>query len=90
MGPEDAKDGTKRAPGHEAGGVLHQRRKLPYSPATMALGGFLIVAGIGYVTLYAKKKPEARARDVAKAAANAAHPKDTHPREAPPEDRSRK
>lgn len=27
--------------------VLQQRRKLPHSPTTMAVGGFLIVAAIG-------------------------------------------
>ncbi|CAL5358826.1 hypothetical protein CsSME_00048875 [Camellia sinensis var. sinensis] len=73
-------DSSKRPPGHNPGEVLHQRRKLPFSPYTMALGGFLIVATLGYFTLYAKKKPEASAGDVAKVATGTAKPEDTHPR----------
>ncbi|KAF8393021.1 hypothetical protein HHK36_021262 [Tetracentron sinense] len=63
-----------------SGGVLHQRRNLPFSPMKMAIGGFLIAATIGYLTLYAKKKPEATARDVAKVSAGVSKPEDTHPR----------
>ncbi|EEF46871.1 uncharacterized protein LOC8274180 [Ricinus communis] len=84
MSPEEVKaagiEGSKRPPGHNPGGVLHQRRKLPFSTTTMTVGGFLIVATIGYMVLYAKKKPEASAHDVARVATNTADPRDTHPR----------
>ncbi|KAL5698978.1 hypothetical protein ACHQM5_029946 [Ranunculus cassubicifolius] len=83
MNPEEVKaagvEASKRPPGHHPGEVLHQRGKLPYSPYTMALGGFLIVAGIGYFSLYVKKKPEASVKDVAKVSANVAQPSETHP-----------
>ncbi|RVX19540.1 hypothetical protein CK203_005015 [Vitis vinifera] len=49
-------EASKRPPGHNPGEVLHQRRKLPYSPPTMAVAGFLIAATLGYFTLYAMKK----------------------------------
>lgn len=84
MSPEEVKaagvEGSKRPPGDNPGGVLHQRRKLPFTPTTMAVAGFLITATIGYFVLYAKKKPEASARDVAKVASGIAEPKDTHPK----------
>lgn len=84
MKPEDVKaagvEASKRPPGHHPGGVLHQRSKLPYSYATMAISGFLITAAIGYFTLYVKKKPEATALDVAKVTAGVAEPEDTRPR----------
>ncbi|XP_002285534.1 uncharacterized protein LOC100254214 [Vitis vinifera] len=73
-------EASKRPPGHNPGEVLHQRRKLPYSPPTMAVAGFLIAATLGYFTLYAMKKPEATAKDVAKVATGTAEPQDTHPR----------
>ncbi|WOK95053.1 hypothetical protein Cni_G03759 [Canna indica] len=47
--------------------VLHQRRRLPYNTATMAAGGFLIVAAIGYFTLYYKSKPGTNPSDVTRA-----------------------
>ncbi|XP_059655211.1 uncharacterized protein LOC132302397 [Cornus florida] len=73
-------EASKRPPpGHSPGEVLHQRRNLPISPYTMALGGFLFAATIGYLTLYAKKKPEASAVDVAKVATGTAQPEDTRP-----------
>ncbi|KAH7574043.1 hypothetical protein ACOSQ2_008324 [Xanthoceras sorbifolium] len=84
MSPEEVKkaglEGSRRPPGHNPGGVLHQRRNMPFSNTTMAAAGFLIVATVGYLTLYAKKKPEATAGDVAKVSTNVARPEDTHPR----------
>ncbi|XP_010273617.1 PREDICTED: uncharacterized protein LOC104609100 [Nelumbo nucifera] len=84
MRPEDVEaagvEASKRAPGQQPGGVLHQRRALPFSPMTMAAGGFLIVGAIAYFTLYAKKKPEATAVDVAKVTAGAGDPETTRPR----------
>ncbi|KAG9455875.1 hypothetical protein H6P81_000383 [Aristolochia fimbriata] len=78
MRPEDVKkygvEGSKRAPGHGPGEVLHQRRSLPYSLKTMTAAGFVITGVIGYLTLYSKKKPEASAADVAKAAVGVADP----------------
>ncbi|KAF5195935.1 hypothetical protein FRX31_014479 [Thalictrum thalictroides] len=49
------------------------RRNLPFSPYTMALGG------IGNFTLYANKKPQVSARDVAKLSTNVANPDETRP-----------
>lgn len=84
MSPEEMKkagvEASKRPPGENPGGVLHQRRNLPYSPFAMAVGGLLIVGAIGYATLYTKKKPEASAGDVAKVAAGVGSVEDTHPR----------
>ncbi|GLT85235.1 hypothetical protein SLE2022_034310 [Rubroshorea leprosula] len=71
---------SQRPPGRHPGEVLHQRSKLPFSMTTMTVGGLLISAGIGYMVLYTKKKPEATAVDVAKVATGVADPKDTHPR----------
>ena len=71
---------SKRAlPRPHPGEVLHQRRKLPYSPSTMAVAGFLITAAVGYFTLYSLKKPQASAKDVAKVAAGTAEPHETPP-----------
>ncbi|KAK2997829.1 hypothetical protein RJ639_040968 [Escallonia herrerae] len=47
----------------------------------MALGGFAIVAALGYFTLYVKKKPDATAGDVAKVAAGVAGPEETRPQD---------
>ncbi|XP_050366413.1 uncharacterized protein LOC126784909 [Argentina anserina] len=84
MSPEEVKragvEGSKRPPGHNPGGILHQRRSLPFSTTGMFLGGFLICTAIGYFTLYTLKKPQASARDVAKVATNMADPGDTKPR----------
>ncbi|KAM1875299.1 hypothetical protein FF1_042779 [Malus domestica] len=72
--------GSQRPPGHNPGGVLHQRRLVPFGPTAMAVAGFLVVGTIGYFTLYARKKPEATAGDVARVSANVASPEDTRPR----------
>lgn len=84
MSPEEVKkagvEGSKRPPGHNPGGVLHQRGKLPYSTTTIAVVGLAITGAIFYVTLYSKKKPEATAVDVAKVTTGLARPQDTHPR----------
>ncbi|KAM7459581.1 hypothetical protein LguiA_036575 [Lonicera macranthoides] len=84
MSPEEVKragvEGSKRPPGHNPGGVLHQRRNFPFSPITMALAGLFIVGTTAYVALYAKKKPEATALDVAKVTTGTARPEDTRPR----------
>ena len=82
MSPEEVKatgiEGSKRPPGSNPGKILHQRRKLPFSTTTMAIAGFLSVVTIGYMQLYADRKPEASGHDVAKVATNTADPKDTH------------
>lgn len=80
MSPEEVKDQSKRPPGHNPGETLHQRRKLPYSPTTMAIAGLVIVGAVAYFTLYATKKPEASARDVGKVTTGTAHPEETRPR----------
>ena len=46
----------------------------------MAVIGFAIAGSIFYFTLYAKKKAEASARDVARVSTNTADPHDTRPR----------
>ncbi|RWW40906.1 hypothetical protein BHE74_00053651 [Ensete ventricosum] len=63
------RDASRAAPEANARGVLHQRRNMPFGPMTMAAGGFLIVAAIGYFTLYHKSRPGTTASDVAKATA---------------------
>ncbi|GMG99302.1 hypothetical protein Nepgr_001142 [Nepenthes gracilis] len=84
MRPENVKaagvEGSKRPPGHHPGEVLHQRRRLPYSHFTMAAVGLAITFAVGYVALYAKKKPEATATDVIKVPTGTAKPEDTRPR----------
>ncbi|XP_076884512.1 uncharacterized protein LOC143533708 [Bidens hawaiensis] len=94
MSPEEVKnlgvESSKRPPGHNPGGVLHQRRSLPFNATTMTVVGFLMAAVIGYSVLYVKKKPEASALDVAKVTAGVADSSNTHPRGQPtqPEDTS--
>ncbi|KAL4181888.1 hypothetical protein AMTRI_Chr12g239670 [Amborella trichopoda] len=59
---------------HPAGGVLHQRGRLPFSKTGymgMALAGFLVLGAIGYFTLYTKAKPDASPSEVAKVTAGA-------------------
>ncbi|KAL5558235.1 hypothetical protein UlMin_034446 [Ulmus minor] len=84
MSPEEVKaagvEASKRPPGTHPGGVLHQRRNLPYSPITMVFAGLAVVGAIGYFTLYAHKKPEASAKDVAKVTTGVATPEETRPR----------
>ncbi|KAK7304818.1 hypothetical protein VNO77_42707 [Canavalia gladiata] len=60
--------------------VLHQRRKMPFCPMKMAIGGFAASVVIGYFVLYSHKKPEASAMDVAKVTTGMAKPENTHPR----------
>ncbi|KAH6757558.1 hypothetical protein C2S51_038706 [Perilla frutescens var. frutescens] len=73
-------EASKRPPGHHPGEILHQRRSLPYGPLFITLAGFAAAGAVWYVTLYAKKKPEATAVDVAKVATGVAEPEDTRPR----------
>ncbi|XP_010526251.1 PREDICTED: uncharacterized protein LOC104803862 [Tarenaya hassleriana] len=84
MSPENVKaagvESSKRPPGHNPGGVLHQRRKLPYSYTTMGIAGLLISGAVMYAAIYVRKKPEATAVDVAKATTGLGRPEDTHPR----------
>ncbi|XP_047966797.1 uncharacterized protein LOC125211136 [Salvia hispanica] len=86
MSPEEVRrsgvEASKRPPGsgHHPGEVLHQRRSLPFGPMYIILAGSALAASVWYFTLYAKKKPEATAADVAKVAAGVAEPEDTKPR----------
>ncbi|PKI34002.1 hypothetical protein CRG98_045620 [Punica granatum] len=84
MSPEEERaagvEASRRPPGHHPGGILHQRRELPYSFKTITVAGILITGAVGYLTLYLLKKPEASAGDVAKVATGMAKPEDTHPR----------
>ncbi|RDY00271.1 hypothetical protein CR513_16559, partial [Mucuna pruriens] len=60
--------------------TLHQRRKLPFCPMRMAIGGFAATVVIGYFVLYSHKKPEASAMDVAKITGGMSNPENTRPR----------
>lgn len=85
-GPEHVKTMGAEAikgpsPGQHSTEVLHQRKKLPFCPMRMAIGGFAITATLAYFVLYSKKKPEASAVDVAKVATGVSHPDNTHPRQ---------
>ncbi|KAK7260959.1 hypothetical protein RIF29_27262 [Crotalaria pallida] len=84
MTPEQVKaagvEGSMRPPGHGPGGVLHQRKSLPFSFPAMAIGGLLLTGAIGYSVLYTRKKPEASAKDVAKVSVGVANPEETRPR----------
>ncbi|KAI0488711.1 hypothetical protein KFK09_028550 [Dendrobium nobile] len=61
-------DESKR-PASGSGEVLHQRRRLPQSPAVMAVGGFALIASIAYFTLYAKPKKGTSPNQIAAAVA---------------------
>ncbi|PIN12446.1 hypothetical protein CDL12_14943 [Handroanthus impetiginosus] len=84
MSPEEISkaglEASKRPPGHKPGEILHQRRSLPFSPLTVILVGSALVGTMWYFTLYAKKKPEASAVDVARVSTGLANPEETHPR----------
>ncbi|CAK9175734.1 unnamed protein product, partial [Ilex paraguariensis] len=81
MSPEEVKragvEESKGPSGHNKLGGM--RRRLPYSPKTMALGGVLIVATVGYFTLYAKKKREARDQDVGRVTTSGTQSEDSRP-----------
>lgn len=70
MSPEEVRkagvEASVRPPGHHPGEVLHQRGRLPYSTVAMTVGGFLIVAAIGYGVLYYSSRPGTSPVDVAK------------------------
>ncbi|KAK1429729.1 hypothetical protein QVD17_11947 [Tagetes erecta] len=60
--------------------VLHQTAKsAPKSPLRMMAGGAVVVVGLVYFTLYAHKKPEATALDVAKVSTGTATTENTRP-----------
>ncbi|KAE9604515.1 hypothetical protein Lal_00010834 [Lupinus albus] len=67
------------SPAQHSTEVLHQRKKMPMSLMTMAIGGFAATFVIGYTVLYSKKKPEASAMDVARVASGTSNPENTHP-----------
>ncbi|GAB2300805.1 hypothetical protein Dimus_034838 [Dionaea muscipula] len=71
--------GEKRPPGHQPGGILHQTKNVPFCPVRMAVGGVAMVAVVGYLVLYSKKKPEATAMDVARVTTGTATPDNTRP-----------
>ncbi|GAA0155791.1 hypothetical protein LIER_43331 [Lithospermum erythrorhizon] len=83
MSPEEVKkagvEASRRPPGHNPGGVLRQRRNLPFSLKTMTIAGTAITAAMLYFTLYVKKKPEVTALEVAKVATGVGSKEDTHP-----------
>nr|DAD28758.1 TPA_asm: hypothetical protein HUJ06_030226 [Nelumbo nucifera]DAD28759.1 TPA_asm: hypothetical protein HUJ06_030227 [Nelumbo nucifera] len=62
-------EASKRLLGQQGGDATHPRCALPFSPMTMAVGGFILVVVITYFTLHAKKKLEASTIYVANVAA---------------------
>ena len=67
--------------GMHQGQALHQTSKgAPKSPIRMMLGGFVVIGTLAYFTLYAHKKPEATALDVAKVTTGTANTENTRPR----------
>lgn len=81
VGPERVKMSEAEAmKGPQSTEALHQRKKIPYCPMRMAIGGFVATFVIGYFVLYSHKKPEASAMDVAKVASGTSNPGNTHPR----------
>lgn len=80
MSTEEVKRaGVEASQRRHPGEVLHQRRSLPYRPLFITLAGSALAGGVWYFTLYAKKKPDATALDVAKVASGVAQPEDTKP-----------
>lgn len=79
-GGEASQASPKIPSGHHSSEVLHQTRKLPYSPAKLAIGGFVCVATMAYFTLFSHKKSEATALDVARVTTGTASPGNTRPR----------
>lgn len=75
-GAETVKDSAARPHSTEA---LHQRKKMPFCPMRMAIGGFAAISVLGYLVLYSNKKPEASAMDVAKVSTGMSNPDNTHP-----------
>ncbi|KAI8547649.1 hypothetical protein RHMOL_Rhmol07G0212300 [Rhododendron molle] len=78
-----AGDDKKSGDGHKAGGDhgMYGRRKLPYSPYTLAFGGLVIAATIYYLAKYAKNRPAPPRndpRDATRATTN--KPEDSPPR----------
>ncbi|KAE9458492.1 hypothetical protein C3L33_09605, partial [Rhododendron williamsianum] len=79
-----AGDEKKSGDGHKPAGGDHGsygRRKLPYSPYTLAFGGLVFAATIYYLAKYAKKPPAPPRndpRDATRATAN--KPEDSPPR----------
>ncbi|KAL3535120.1 hypothetical protein ACH5RR_003581 [Cinchona calisaya] len=65
---------------HHSSEVLHQTRKLPCSPAKLAIGGCAFVATLAYFTLFSHKKAEATALDVARVTTGTSNPANSPPR----------
>ncbi|XP_040383738.1 uncharacterized protein LOC121055366 [Oryza brachyantha] len=63
-------EASMRPPGRGTGTgeVLHQRRRLPYGPGTMAMAGLAIFGGLAYLVLYEKARPGTPPSEVAKVA----------------------
>ncbi|WJX96795.1 hypothetical protein P8452_77954 [Trifolium repens] len=78
-GIKGAENNNQAPPRPHSTEVLHQRKKAPFCPMRMAIGGFAAISVLGYFVLYANKKPEASALDVAKVSSGVAHPDNTHP-----------
>ncbi|KAE9608326.1 hypothetical protein Lal_00026424 [Lupinus albus] len=79
MAEAGAMKGHHHSPAQHSTEVLHQRKKMPMNPMTMAIAGFAATFVMGYCVLYTKKKPEASAMDVAKVASGTSNPENTRP-----------
>ncbi|KAF7137663.1 hypothetical protein RHSIM_Rhsim07G0165400 [Rhododendron simsii] len=75
-----AGDEKKSGEGHKAGGDhgSYGRRKLPYSPYTLAFGGLVFAATIYYLAKKPPASPRNDPRDSTRATAN--RPEDSPPR----------